>query len=99
MRLQTYRERLKSDHSLKERSKAYREERITALLKSWTDLAQADVAPASPSAFNNTVGTFKLILAIAYDNPAVHINRKKIAPKPMPPSLNGAKSFTTARGP
>ena len=103
--LQTYRERLKGDHSLKERSKVYREERITALLKSWPDLAQTDVAriskgdcltwsaeygrTASPSAFNNTVGTFKLILGIAveagarYDNPAVHIKRKKIRLKPL----------------
>ncbi len=38
---------------------------------------------ASPSAFNNTIGTFKLVLDIAveagarYDNPAVHIKRKK----------------------
>jgi len=111
--LQTYRERLKGDHSLKERSKAYREERITALLKSWPDLAQADVAriskadclawvarygrTASPSAFNNTVGTFKLILAIAveagarYDNPAVHIKRKKIRLKPL--QLPSQKQF------
>jgi integrase len=101
--LQTYRERLQGDHSLKDRSKAYREERITALLKSWPDLAQTDVAriskancltwaaeygrAASPSAFNNTVGTFKLILAVAveagarYDNPAIHIKRKKVRQK------------------
>jgi integrase len=111
--LETYRERLKGDHSLKERSKTYREERITALLKSWPDLAQADVAriskadclawvarygrAASPSAFNNTVGTFKLILAIAveagarYDNPAVHIKRKKIRLKPL--QLPSQKQF------
>jgi integrase len=111
--LQTYRERLKGDHSLKERSKAYREERITALLKSWPDLAQADVAriskndcltwaaqygrTASPSAFNNTVGTFKLILAIAveagarYNNPAAHIKRKKIRLKPL--QLPSQKQF------
>jgi len=111
--LETYRERLKGDHSLKERSKAYREERITALLKSWPDLAQADIAriskgdcltwaaqygrAASPSAFNNTVGTFKLILAIAveagarYDNPAVHIKRKKIRLKPL--QLPSQKQF------
>src|SRR5258708_30724042 len=38
--LETYRERLKGDHSLKERSKAYREERITALLKSCPQLPQ-----------------------------------------------------------
>ena len=101
--LQTYRERLKGDQSLKDRSKTYREERITALLKSWDDLNQTDVAQisksdcldwaarfgkaSSPSAFNNTVGTLRLILDIAveagarYDNPAVHIKRKKIRQK------------------
>jgi integrase len=111
--LQTYRERLKGDHSLKERSKAYREERITALLKSWPQLAETDVSQisksdclnwaaeyglkASPSAFNNTVGTLKLILDIAveagarYDNPAVHIKRKKIRLKPL--QLPSQKQF------
>ena len=101
--LETYRERLKGDYSLKERSKTFREERIAALLKSWPDLEQTDVSKiskadclawaarfgktASPSAFNNTVGTLKLILDIAveagarYDNPAVHVKRKKIRQK------------------
>lgn len=103
--MQTYRERLQGDHSLKERSKTFREERITALLKSWPDLEQTDVSQisktdclawaarfgkdASPSAFNNTVGTLRLILDIAveagarYDNPAAHIKRKKIRQKDL----------------
>jgi integrase len=101
--LETYRERLRSDYSLKERSKTFRAERITALLKSWPDLEQTDVSQiskgdclawaarfgktASPSAFNNTAGTLKLVLDIAveagarYDNPAVHIKRKRIRQK------------------
>jgi len=100
--LETYRERLKGDQSLKNRSKTYREERITALLKSWPELEQTDVAQiskgdclswaarfgqASPSAFNNTAGTLKLVLDLAveagarYDNPAVHIKRKKVRQK------------------
>ena len=101
--LATYRERLKGDYSLKERSKTFREERIAALLKSWPGLEQTDVAQisksdclawaarfgqsASPSAFNNTVGTLKLALDIAveagtrYDNPATHIKRKRILQK------------------
>jgi len=101
--LETYRERLKGDQSLKDRSKTYREERIAALLKSWPELEQTDVAQiskadclawagrfgqkASPSAFNNTVGTLKLVLDLAveagarYDNPAVHIKRKKVRQK------------------
>ena len=101
--LETYQERLKGDYSLKDRSKTYREERIAALLKSWPDLEQTDVAQisksdclawaarfgqsASPSAFNNTVGTLKLALDIAveagarYDNPATFIKRKRILQK------------------
>jgi integrase len=101
--LETYRERLKGDYSLKERSKTFREERIAALLKSWPDLELTDVSriskadclawavrfgkTASPSAFNNTAGTLKLVLDIAveagarYDNPAIHIKRKKIRQK------------------
>ena len=81
--LQTYRERLKGDYSLKEQNKTYREERIAALLKSWTDLEQTDIAKisktdclawaarfgekASPSAFNNTTDTLKLVLDIAVE--------------------------------
>jgi hypothetical protein len=45
--LETYRERLKGDYSLKERSKTFREQRIVALLKSWPDLEQTDVAKIS----------------------------------------------------
>jgi integrase len=101
--LETYRARLKGDQAIKERSKTYREERIAALLKSWPDLEQTDAArisktdcltwaarfgqKSSPSAFNNTVGTLKLVLDVAveagarYDNPAVHIKRKKVRQK------------------
>lgn len=103
--LQTYRERLKGAHSLKQRSKNYREERITALLKSWPHLQQTDAAQiskndclawaaeygqdASPTAFNNTIGTLIMILDVAveagarYENPAVHIKRKKVRRKPL----------------
>jgi integrase len=101
--VEIYRERLKGDYVLKERSKTYRQERIAALLKSWPDLEQTDVSTicktdcltwaarfgqkGSPSAFNNTVGTLRLVLDIAveagarYDNPATHIKRKKIRQK------------------
>jgi integrase len=101
--LETYRGRLTGDHSLKDRRKVYREERISALLRSWPELEVTDVAQiskanclswaarfgqkASPSAFNNTVGTLKLVLDIAveagarYDNPVVHVKRKKIRQK------------------
>ncbi len=111
--LRAYRDRLKGDHSIKERSKTYRQERITALLKSWPDLPQMDVSQvsktdclawsaefgkiASASAFNNTVGTLRLILDIAvdagarYDNPAIHIKRKKVRQKVL--QLPSQKEF------
>jgi integrase len=119
--LETYRERLKGDHSLKDRSKVYREERITALMKSWDGLAQTDVAQisksdclewaarfgktSSPSAFNNTAGTLRLVLDIAveagarYDNPAVHIKRKKIRQKllQLPSQTQFIELVTTIR--
>ena len=91
------------DHSLKDRSKVYREERISALLRSWPELEATGRGPnlqsrlsfvgrairpkGSPSAFNNTVGTLKLVLDIAveagarYDNPVVQVKRKKIRQK------------------
>ncbi|MGA2868317.1 MAG: site-specific integrase [Verrucomicrobiota bacterium] len=119
--LQTYRERLKGDHSLKDRSKSYREERITALLKSWPDLNTTDIAQiskadcltwaadfgktASPSAFNNTAGTLRLVLDIAveagarYDNPAIHIKRKKVRQKllQLPSQKHFIELVTTIR--
>jgi integrase len=101
--LQTYRERLQGDLSLKPRSKVYREERIKALLKSWPDLEGTDVSKitksdcmawasrfgqkSSSTAFNNTIGTLRMILNIAvdagarYDNPASHIKRMRVRQK------------------
>jgi len=88
--LQTYRERLNGDHSLKERSKTYREERIAALVKSWPELSDTDVAriskadclawgarfgeTAAPSNFNNTVGTVRMIFDIAIEAGARYDN-------------------------
>lgn len=98
--LATYRKRLSGDASLKPRSKEYREERIAALLKSWAGLEKLDVKKitkadcldwaaayqkkVSPTNFNNTVGSLKMILDVAveagarYDNPARFIKRAKI---------------------
>jgi len=103
--LAIYRQRLKSDASLKPRSKVYREERIAALLKSWPAIGKTDVRniskqncltwagefaeKAAPSNFNNTVGTFRLILDIAveagaiYDNPGRFIKRVRVLPKKL----------------
>jgi len=98
--LALYRQRLQTDVNLKPRSKEYREERISALLKSWPDLKDKDVRQVtkhdcqewarrfgqvcSSIAFNNTIGTLRLILEIAveagarYDNPARDLKRKKV---------------------
>jgi integrase len=85
-----YRERLTGDGSLKPRSKSYREERLAALQKSWTNLERTDVRKiskhncltwaanyaqkAAPSNFNNTVGTLRLILDIAVEAGARYDN-------------------------
>jgi hypothetical protein len=47
--LETYRERLAGDHSLKDRCKVCREERISALLRSWPELEATDEAQISIS--------------------------------------------------
>ena len=88
--LATYRQRLAGDGSLKPRSKSYREERISALLKSWRSLEKTDVRKisksdclawaadygkvAAPSNFNNTAGTLRLILEIAVESGARYDN-------------------------
>lgn len=103
--LAKYRQRLEGDHSLKPRTKTYRAERIAALLKTWPELDNIDVrkiaktdcldwaarfgAQSSAIAFNNTVGTLRLVLDIAveagarYDNPARFIKRVKVRPKDL----------------
>lgn len=88
--LAIYKQRLAGDGSLKPRSKTYREERISALLKSWRGLEKTDVRKiskaecltwaadygkvAAPSNFNNTVGTLRLILEIAVEAGARYDN-------------------------
>jgi hypothetical protein len=80
--------RLASDNSLKPRSKVCREERIAAPLKSWPELEQMEVRrvskhdclgwaakfgeTASPSNFNNTVGTLRMVVDIAVEAGAIH---------------------------
>jgi len=81
--LAIFRKRLEGDLNLKPRSKDYREERIVALLKSWPALETKDVCQikrrdcqewarefaqnCSPIAFNNTIGTLRMILDICVD--------------------------------
>lgn len=79
--LKTYRTRLRGDRSLKPRTKAYREECISKLLRTWPKLEELDVRlvnktarldwaarlgmDACPSVFNHTVGTLKRIVEVA----------------------------------
>ena len=110
-----YRERLKADANLKPRSKEYREERVAAILKSWPEIKDKDVRQISKHdcqewarrlsqkgssiAFNNTIGTLRLILDIAveggarYDNPARGLKRKKVVVRR--PELPGHQHFLT----
>jgi integrase len=103
--LAAFRGRLANDKSLKPRSKAYREERIAALLKSWQGLASTEVRKiskhdclawatgfgekASPSNFNNTVGSLRMVIDLAvdvgarYDNPAKFIKKRRIRQKDL----------------
>ena len=103
--LAVFHNRLTNDHSLKPRSKTYREERIAALLKSWPGLGQTEVrkiskhdclawaasfgANASPSNFNNTVGSLRMVIDLAveagarYDNPARFIKKLRVRQKEL----------------
>lgn len=103
--LTVFRTRLANDNTLKPRSKVYRHERLSALLKSWPELEQTEVRKiakhdclswsarfgenASPSNFNNTVGTLRMVIDVAieagarYDNPARFIKKQRIRLKEL----------------
>jgi integrase len=119
--------RLEGDRRLKPRSKEYRLERLGALTRSWSDFEKQEIskisrrdcdewqrrfgATASPTAFNNTVGTLRMILDIAveygarYDNPAKGIQKHRIRlSSPQLPSktqfhdlVNAIESFRLGR--
>lgn len=96
---------LEADKNLKRRSKEYRLERLAALLRSWPALASTDLAKirehdceewaatygkkTSATAFNNTVGTLRMVLDIGircgarYDNPAQNIQKHRVRPKQL----------------
>ncbi|HTY85852.1 MAG TPA: hypothetical protein VMB80_00180, partial [Candidatus Acidoferrum sp.] len=101
--LALFRNRLANDNSLKPRSKTYRQERVAALLKSWPGLEETEVhkigkhdclawaasfgEKASPSNFNNTVGSLRMVIDLAieagarYENPARFIKKLRIRQK------------------
>ena len=88
--LKTYRQRLHGDGSLKPRTKAYREECISKLLRTWAGIETMDVrqitksacldwaarlgATACPSVFNHTVGTLKGIVEMAIEAGSLYDN-------------------------
>ena len=88
--LKTYRTRLHGDRSLKPRTKAYREECISKLLRTWPKIEATDVRlvnktacldwaarlgkEACPSVFNHTVGTLKRILEMAIETGTLYDN-------------------------
>jgi integrase len=101
--LTIFKKRLEEAHHLKPRAKEYRQNTIEALLKTWANLESVDVRKISvadclqwasgfaqkysPSFFNNTVGTLRMVLKIAidagarYGNPASEIKKAKIRQK------------------
>ena len=99
----TYEAELEADHTLKETGKLYRRKCVKALIKSWPDLdtthpakitladcrawAAKFAAAYSPSVFNNTLGTLRMILERAGighdDNPALKIKRLGVKPKEL----------------
>jgi integrase len=103
--VETFLTRLLSAKDLKPRSKEYRMERIQALKQSWPNLNNLDIGKirkhecqewakrfgkdASPTAFNNTVGTLRMILDIGiefgacYDNPAKTISKHRVRLKQL----------------
>jgi integrase len=108
-----FKAQLDSNRQLKPRSKEYRMERLGALLRTWPSFEKQDIskvskqeceewqrrfgAKSSPTAFNNTVGTLRMLLDIAvecgarYDNPAIGI--KKHRQRTKLPDLPSTKQF------
>jgi len=88
--LQIYENRLDNDYTLKPRTKDYYKERVAALLKSWPELNDSDVAKitktdcvnwastyrkqSSASAFNNTVNVLRQVIKIACEAGARYEN-------------------------
>jgi len=85
-----YRQRLHGDGSLKPRTKAYREECISKLLRTWPGIELLDMREltktacldwaarlgreACPSVFNHTVGTLKRVIEIAVEAGGLYDN-------------------------
>jgi integrase len=79
--LKMFKERIQNDAGLKPKTKAYYDERLTALLKSWKELPALDIRKvsetnvkewaktfkASPTAYNHTISILRHVLAIGVE--------------------------------
>ncbi len=112
------RERLDGQQDIKEGAKVYRRKCIEALLKSWPALESMPVgkvgkedcldwakrfADYSPSVFNNTIGTLRMILEVAVEkgaraqNPARFLTKKRVVLRKLTlPSPRQFDEFVTA---
>ncbi len=113
-----FRQRLDGQQDIKEGAKVYRRKCIESLLKSWPGLAEKPVgkvgkddclawanrlaAEYSPSVYNNTVGTLRMILDIAIEkgaraqNPARFISKRRITQRELHlPSPGQFEAFVT----
>jgi integrase len=102
---ETFKSRLAAAKDLKPRSKEYRLERLNALLRTWPNLENMDIGKirkhdcqewakrfgkdSSAQAFNNTVGTLRMVLNIGiefgacYDNHAKLISKHRVRQKQL----------------
>jgi len=103
--LAIFRQRLDGQQDITEGAKVYRRKCIEALLKSWPDLEAKPVGKVSkddclewakkfakdysPSVYNNTVGTLRMILDIAVEkgarakNPAQFITKRRVVQREL----------------
>ena len=114
-----FRQRLDGQQNIKEGAKLYRRKCLEALLKSWPELEAKPVGKVSkedclawarrfatdysPSVYNNTVGTLRMILDIAVEkgaraqNPARFITKKRIVLRELVlPSPEQFESFVAS---
>lgn len=116
-----FRDRLDGKQDIKEGAKVYRRKCIETLLKTWPSLESLPVSRVgkddclawakrlaedySPSVYNNTVGTLRMILDIAIEkgaraqNPARFITKKRLVTRELTlPSPQQFDAFVTAIG-
>lgn len=117
--LKVFHSRLDGQQDIKEGAKVYRRKCIQALLKTWPGLETTPVGKVSkddclnwarrfaegysPSVYNNTVGTLRMILDIAVEkgaranNPARFISKRQITQRELHlPSPEQFESFVTS---